>query len=84
MHITESQNNVISLALNEQGRKPYDRSKSWIIAEAGGPQMSEEGREWFIGSFLAHIHRKGTFRFDTKFETLGGMEYVNVEHKKVK
>ena len=53
MHITASQDKVIGLTFNEQGKKPYNREKSWIIAEAGGPQMSEDGREWFIGDFTS-------------------------------
>lgn len=84
MHITASQDKVIGLTFNEQGKKPYNRERSWIIAEAGGPQMSEDGREWFIGDFIAHIYRKGVFRFNVKFERIGNQQYVAVDHKKVK
>lgn len=84
MHITASQDAIISLALGRRDRKPYNREKSWIVAEAGGPQMAENGREWFIGSFIAHLWHRGTYRFDTKFERIGNHQYVSCDHKKVK
>lgn len=83
MHITASQDAVISLAIGGRGRKPYNREKSWIVSEAGGPQMAENGREWFIGSFIAHLWHRGTYRFDTKFERIGNAQYVSCEHKKI-
>ena len=84
MRITDSQDAVIALALNEQGKKPYNREKSSIIFEAGSTQIAEDGREWFIGSFIAHIYRKGKFRFDTRFEKWGNMEQVvSVLHRKI-
>ena len=84
MRITDSQDAVIALALNEQGKTTYNREKSAIIFEAGGAQMANDGREWYIGSFIAKIYRKGTFRFDTKFELWGNGEQVFcVFHKKI-
>ncbi len=83
MRITVSQQMVINLAMNNPKGWMNDE-KSYIIAEAGGPQMAEDGRIWFIGSFLAHLHYRGNFRFDTKFERIGNKQYVSVDHKKIK
>jgi hypothetical protein len=84
MRITASQDAVIALALNEQGKTPYNREKSSITFEAGSTQMANDGREWYIGSFIAKIYRKGTFRFDTRFELWGNGEQVFcVFHKKI-
>ena len=83
MHITPSQDAVIALHFNEQGKKPYNREKSWIICEAGGPQMDDAGRNWFIGTFWAHIYRKGDYHFETKFERWGnGEQCVSVKAQK--
>ena len=85
MHITFSQEMVINLAVDRpKCWSNDDPNKSYIIAEAGGPQMANDGRMWFIGSFVAHLYHRGNFRFDAKFENIGGKQYVSVDHKKIK
>lgn len=78
MEITNGQDHAITLALDY-----YKRDKSSIIFEAGN-SIKENGEHYFIGSFIAHIYRKGKFRFDCKFETWGnGQKIYSVEHKKI-
>lgn len=85
MHITLSQEMVINLAVDRpKNWREESPAKSYIIFEAGGPQIAEDGRTWFIGSFIAHLYHRGDYRFDTKFERIGGKQYVSVGHKKIK
>lgn len=83
MKITFSQEMVINLALDNPKAFSMD-GKSYIIAEKGAPQMAEDGRTWFIGSFVAHLWHRGIYHFVSKFETIGGKQYISVEHKKMK
>ena len=84
MHITLSQEMVINLAVDRPKNWREDGAdQSYIIMEAGSPQMANDGREWFIGSFIAHLWHRGNYRFDCKFENIGGKQYVSVDHKKI-
>ena len=83
--ITFLQHRAITLATWEQGKKLYDKDKSEIIMEFGGEQTSKDGEKFWVGSFIAKLWHRGTYRFDCKLETWGdGKQYYSVEHKKVK
>lgn len=78
MHITDGQDEAIRLSLDN-----YDRERSDIIAE-GGSDTEWDGKKYYIGSFVAHVWRKGRYRFDCRFETWGNGERVySVDMKKV-
>ena len=53
MEITKGQDAAIILALDN-----YNKEKSSILFE-GGNTTFEDGKAYFIGSFIAHIYRKG-------------------------
>lgn len=60
--------------------KSYNRDKSYIIFESASSCIFN-GTERFSGSFIAHIYRKGDFRFDCGVNTYGEYEVVT---KKIK
>ena len=79
MEITDGQDYAITLSMDN-----YNREKSSIIFEAGNTNKDEDGRPYFDGDFIAHIYRKGKFRFTCYFETWGdGSKHYTVERKKL-
>ena len=86
IHITDGQDAAISLALNEQGKRNYNREKSYIICESGTTITRKYGGDWFVGTFHAHIWHRGDYRFETIFKIVNGYdgekEWCEVKHWK--
>ena len=75
---------AIVLATHEQGKKLYNREKSYVVSENGGEEIAECGRKYWVGEFTAKLWHRGTYRFKCKLEKWGdGKQYYSVEHKKV-
>jgi hypothetical protein len=88
MHITHSQKNVIretdkfktwNYPWNYNFYYNFPAPENYIVAEAGGPQIAENGMMYFVGSFIAHIYRKGNYRFECEFNR----DKVNVTCRKI-
>ena len=83
MHITHSQKNVIrktdKFSTWDYDLYAFAAPDNYILAEAGGPQMAENGTMYFVGSFIAHIYRKGNYRFECSFNR----DEVTVTCKKI-
>jgi hypothetical protein len=79
IRITDGQDNAISQTIGF-----YNMDKSNIVCEGGSEQKNNNGDNCFIGSFLAHIYRKGVYRFDCKFEVIDGCQYYTVVSKRIK
>lgn len=70
MVITELEHNAILFSEQFNG---YNREKSDVICEWAST-CTYNGVERFSGSFLVHIFRKGTFRFDCGVNKYGEYE----------
>ena len=83
MYITNSQKNVIretdKFSTWYYNLYNFFTPENYIIAEAGAPQIAENGTMYFVGSFIAHIYRKGNYRFDCEFNR----DKVNVTYRKI-
>lgn len=78
MEITDGQDYAITLSMGN-----YNREKSSIIFEAGSTNKDKNGIAYFNGDFIAHIYRKGKFRFSCYEAWSDEIRHYHVERRKL-
>ena len=79
MEISDNQNYAIALSL---GTFNYHREKSYIISENGAETTDKAGRSVFVGTFTAHLHYRGNFKFTCYLENIMGKQFYSVDKEK--
>lgn len=79
MEITNNQDYAIAFSL---GTFNYHREKSYIICESGTNTTDKAGRSVFIGTFTAHLHHRGNFKFTCALEDIMGKQFYSVDKEK--
>jgi hypothetical protein len=80
MEITNNQNYAIAFSL---GTFNYHRERSYIICESGTNTTDNAGRSVFVGTFTAHLHYRGNFKFTCYLEDIMGKQFYSVDKEKV-
>lgn len=80
MEITNTHDYAIALSL---GTFCYNRERSSIICESGRDIDDAAGRSVFVGSFTAHLYRRGKFKFVCELEYIDGKQYYSVDKTKI-
>lgn len=80
MDISSNQDYAIALSL---GTFNYNREKSYIISENGADTTDKAGRSVFVGTFTAHLHYRGNFKFTCYLEDILGKQFYSVDKEKI-
>lgn len=80
MKISSNQDYAIALSL---GTFNYNKEKSYIISENGVDTTDKAGRSVFEGTFTAHLHYRGNFKFTCYLEEFMGKQFYSVDKEKV-